>query len=364
MLGVGAWLDHIMNKELPKLVPLSPWLLLKGWDFVRSLADACQKRMPQETTVSDLTKLWSYAPSIPVGSLKSALAKAVSVSQQTAALMLSVFTMGSGKDSDPWLTPLWIQGDRYFLTVPVALTANPRRLVEHWFTVGGVDLGIRGPLFERYVRSMVIDGIAHSSILASAARCASDGIELDATVGDMDLVCLIGNTVLVAELKCTTTPSSPVERANYLGILHEAADQVATKIEHAKKNISALATATGWPLVAPRFVGVVITDQALGVGQRINGIPVVDHVILTKYFQNPVLQHGVTFSQDGEKSVMSETRFHETIVEAEQNLESYLLSPPQLRLALSHLKVTDSPLLTPPGMKPAIQRDFSVSVPS
>lgn len=364
MLGVGAWLDHTMNEELPKLAPLSPWLLLKGWDFLRSYASAAQRRMPQDTSVFDMTKLWSYAPSIPAVILRSSLAKSIGVSQQTATRMLDVFTMGSAKDADPWLTPLWRQGDRYFLMVPVAVTSNPRRLVEHWFTVGGVDLGIRGPLFESYVRAMCIDGIVHSSILNGGARCAPDGVELDPSVGNMDLVCLLGNTVLVSEIKCTTTPSSPVERANYLGILHEAADQVVAKLEHAKKNVAALAAATGWPLVAPNFVGVVITDQELGVGQRINGVSVVDHVIFIQYFQNPVLQHGVTFSPEGEKSVMSETKFYRTIGEAERDLEMYLLSPPQLRLALSHLKVVDTPLLTTPGMKPAVQRDFRVSLPS
>ena len=46
---------------------------------------------------------------------------------------------------------------------------------------------------------------------------------------------------------------------------------------------------SGWHLAPPRFVGVIVTDQELGVGQLINGIPVVDHLIITKYLRKASL---------------------------------------------------------------------------
>jgi hypothetical protein len=179
----------------------------------------------------------------------------------------------------------------------------------------------------------------------------------------MDLVCAIGNTVLIGESKCTLAPATAVERSNYYGILHDAVEQVTRKIAHARTNLAELESKTGWRFDNPKFVGVVITDQELGVGQLINGIPVVDDLILARYLQEGELEHGVIFTDDGAKQVIQTAQFYTSPNEAEQNLEGYLSAPPQLRLALRFVIVTETPLLTAPGGKPAAYRDFDIRVP-
>lgn len=362
MLGVGAWLDHLVDRELPQRQPLSLLLLLRAWDFVRSLAKAAQARMPKDTSIFEMSKLWSYAPTFESAVLVKALADALNVPRATSEAILSVLSMDSIKNADAWLTPLWKVAERYLLMLPVAITSNPKRLIDHWLTLGGVDLSIRGPLFEKYVRALCAEGIAESPVLASVGRCAPDAIELDPGVGDMDLVCAIGNTVLIGEVKCTTTPGSAVDRANYLDVLNQASEQIVTKIEHARRNVAMLNAATGWSLNNPSFVGVVVTDQEIGVGQQLNGIPVVDDMILTSYFNNPVLQHGVSFSPEGEKTVLDETRFYRTSGEAERNLAAYVRSPPQLRLALAHMKAVETTVLAAHDSKRCVHRDFAVSI--
>jgi hypothetical protein len=235
-------------------------------------------------------------------------------------------------------------------------------LYEHWLTLGGVDLGVRGALFEQYVRERCIDAIAESRLLRHVARCAGGQIEISATAGDMDVVCLLGNTVIVAECKCTTTPATAVERSNYFAVLHDAADQVSRKIAYASTHVDELSVATGWTLNNPRFVGIVVTDQEVGVGQLITGVPVVDCLILTKYLHEGFLEHGVLFEDDGTKRVMRTIAFYESADDAEGKLMDYLLAPPQLWTALRSAKIRESPLLVAPGERPAAYRSFEVDM--
>ncbi len=358
MTSLPSWLDHLVDQELPKIAQVTLRLLLRAWDFVRTLADALQRRMPTDTEVVDLGKLWAFSPALDESIVRNVLARALSIPSQIAGSLLEVLTMQSMKDADPWLKPLVSVNGRSFLMLPVALTANSKRLIEHWLTIGGVDLGTRGPLFEQSVRSHCADGIAASDILKGGAACAATSVELDPAIGDMDLVCLIGNTVIVGEVKCTTVPASAVDRANYSEVLNDASEQVLRKVKHASANVTALAAATGWPLTAPRFIPLVITTQELGAGQLIIDVPVVDSLIFSRYFDKPFLDTAI-LSREGAKKVRREVRFYRTLREAEDNIEMYLRAPPQLRYALSWVRVTEVPLLTA-TLKPTFKRELAV----
>lgn len=358
----GRWLDHLRDAELPRLPGVTPIMLFRAWDFVHGLALATLRRMPQNTGVVQLSQLWAFAPAIDKNDMRMALMRAMRVDGRIAMLLLETLTMSTLRNSDIWLTPLWSTNSVYYVLTPVALISSPQRLLEHWLTLGGVPPDVRGPLFEQYIRESCREAIEESSLLGKVARCSPSSIELDVSIGDIDLVVLIGNTVLVAECKSTQAPGTAVERANYSEVLHGASEQVLRKVNHARDHVEELANATGWDLTKPDFVPVIITDQRLGVGRLIDGVPVVDDLILTRFLREGFIERGVVIDADGTKNVLKKVYFYENEADAEAKLKTYLAAPPQLQAAWSAAKVTEMQLLVGREDKPAFYRSIEIDV--
>jgi hypothetical protein len=85
------------------------------------------------------------------------------------------------------------------------------------------------------------------------------------------------------------------------------------------------------------FVPFILTNHPLGVGQPLNGMPIIDLHALRQFLLDGEW-HPLTVRGDGGSTAVGTRRLYESEEQAAQNLESFLSSPPQLDYYRRHLR--------------------------
>jgi hypothetical protein len=245
----------------------------------------------------------------------------------------------------------------------VAALSGPNllRSIEEWLRIGGLDLGVRGPLFEQHSRIM----LAASNALPNV-RIAPDSIDLGELGGDVDLCIQIGATILIGEVKCSLFPASPLEDHNYERILAGAAGQAARKAALVAEDPITILGAQGFSVEQGSPVRVhpfVLTNLPLGAGRNYSGVPVVDLAILNKYFGEGYLDKYVSQYPDGHVERGKRVVFYANYADAALQIRGYLESPPQIVTLreISHERLW--PLLVVAGSHTISMRGIEVRIP-
>ena len=338
---VGAWLYDIIQNPLPTMPELSIALLQRAWDVVVGLATAVRAKFPNSTAVNEWGTLWQYSPAFDASELRDMFGRALSVTTGTATSLLDILSISTLTKTDPWVAPFWCVAGKYYVIVPVALTANPVRLVDYWCECGGVELSQRGPLFENEVREMCQQGIA-TGPLAGYGNCLQSALKTDAEVGDIDLAVRIGTTLLIGELKCAFFPASAVEVANFLSTLEHAAAQILRKASFVRGNLRRISEQMGGPV--DDVVVAVVSSQPMGVGQLVREVPVVDMTLLSTYLTGFYRVGVFTDAWTGHQTPGTKVRFYGSPTDAASNLRAYLRAPPQIASVLGWVRYREDPL--------------------
>lgn len=338
----------LLDRSLPELPQLTLRVLLDAWVLLDTFSEAVHMRMPSDTAVPNLGRLWQFAPTFSRGEVVDLFRKGLGISPATASSIVTLLTYTGREEEDIWCRPFVQDNGRYLLVVPVARSANLYRVMDDWLRDGGLDLGERGDLFERFVRADVNKSIKRSRMLSGEAQSWTDTLVLEAgdVTEEIDLLLRIGATLLVGEAKCSVYPAGGVEAANYFNTLRKGAGQAARKAEFVRGNLAAVREKTGWGIPdGAQVVPFVLTNQPCGAGQLFQGVPVVDIRIIRKYLAEGELEMGVVFTATGEKTVTTRCVFYENAAAAADNVESYLRAPPQLLPALRWTTFVDEALV-------------------
>jgi hypothetical protein len=236
---------------------------------------------------------------------------------------------------------LWLDGKKLTFVVAALRFPNVLRSIEEWLRLGGLDLGARGVLFEDYLRKTVAD---HSRI--PGVYIHPEPIVTTDAVGDIDLWIEFGATVILGEAKCSLFPASPVENNRYRETLAGAASQAAAKAAFVRSNRSQIFARIGRaiPHEGLRILPVVVSNLTLLSGLNFFDVPVVDALILGKFFTDGCLEQKVNVRSGESNRVGSRVVFYEKPDLAESAIAEYLLRPPQVSTVLPLVNETSRPL--------------------
>lgn len=332
-LAGEPYLRPLMGEPLPDFGGLTPQQLVDTWELIATLGEVLAERLPDPLAepIGNIADLEQWAPLVSRAGLEEAVHAALNLTSDEAKRAVGVFVLPMISKSDPWTRPLVPVGADALVPLfnPLA-NANLIRSIEAWLGEGGLPLARRGTLFEEALR----EELAGQVELPNAEVIPRSVIvRVDAVEEEIDLIIRIGCTYLVGEVKCSVYPVDPYGYYSYERTLAGAAEQARRKTAFCEHNPESFLAAfgDGCNPDEARILPLVVSNLPLGVGRRIQGVPVVDLFILSRYLDGG--QHYSREAVAGPEGIetIEQTSFYDSPEEAEDNLWEYLCNPPQLR---------------------------------
>lgn len=344
--------DELLVQPLPNIQPITIRDLLQIWDVLSSLGVVLEHRLREDTGAATVNSLMEFAPKIEIREIINAIIKATSMSYDRVSKAVELFSYSGSAKQDPWVTPLIpISSKECCVIIPALTVPNLIRSIENWMKEGGFDLSTRGSAFEDYIRRKVADAAKESKCF-SAMKVYPTSLKIN--IGNeneqIDLVCFWRNTLIIAEIKCSIYPATPIEFYNYYKVLKGAADQAKRKASFVQKDLRGLLAKLGVPdssitgiVVHP----IVLSNLEIGVGVPIDGVPIVDLGILRVYFDGRQEFFVTTSKEEGKKPAYVH-EYYSNEEEAENNLIDFLITPLSFSIyrKLLDVKINPIPLLS------------------
>lgn len=350
-VGIASmlWLRHgyyqsFLDEPLPELTSLTLNQMILGWRVLQSLAVAILNSVKAATNENP-KDLLRFSPKISERLLCGTFAKALSMDVVRARQLIDAFVFTGDDSEDLWLQPLIRVGDDFCLVIPCIHSAKLERLVEGWMRQGGFDLERRGPEFEKYCRSELTVHALKSPI-SSAIKVIDHEvkfIDADGNLEKIDIVVIIGGAVLLVEAKCILWPDDSLRLANYRDTIEEATAQIKRQKDAVLSDYAGFSRRLmelGYEISGEENVACcVVTNSAVYAGFPINGVPIVDLPMLSRYFANRYVK--IENRAEGESVSEHAIRFYEDEKGAGRNLQSYLSAPPQLADMKEYVRARD-----------------------
>ncbi len=266
---------------------------------------------------------------------------------KTIRAALSIISSAVTDRIDLWASPILKSNKDYLfglmpITVPITL-----KLIDGWLERLGFDLARRGKLFEQYVREQILEMMSRKSWSCYVEpRSKLTG---HSKAEEIDLIVVMKNVVIVAELKCTPYSTTPREHYNARKIITKAVDQVKRKTQFLMSEDFA-DDSLRQKIGDKQILQLVITNFPMFTGSSVNGVPVVDFYLLEGYLRGGSMSSGY-YKQD--KGVMnnhttSTTYYYRSEVEMNDSLSDFVTNPPPVRkLEEEHHLITSK--FTPQG---------------
>jgi len=323
-------LADLLSQELPGVPGVTGYTLLNAWEAMASLAHAIQKHEPRAGRCESAVQVECWTPLVRHGDLVDLVRQATEAPEPSARIIVDRMIFQVAARGDLWVTPLVRIRKGHLGLVPAALAgANLIRNIEKSWSGLGLDLDVRGGAFEASLRTEIE---SKKLLEAFQVHPTSLWIDLGGNLEEIDLLLRIGSVVAVGEAKCTIRPTSPLEWHRTEQLVAGAAAQADRKAGCVRNNWSAIAEACGWDLSPPSdVVPFVVTNQPGVSGEEVGGVPVVDHLILKRFFCDGHVESMATFSPDGTYTA-TRTKLYDSADEASRRLREYLREPPQVQL--------------------------------
>jgi hypothetical protein len=338
-----GYYQNLLDEPLPTLHKFTLNEIIDGWRVLQSLALVVfdevsplisnhAKELPRFASAKELPR---FAPKIASRVLCATLAKALRMERHRAQQLVEVFVFRGGSAQELWTQPLVPSEDGYCLVIPCIHSVYLERIVEGWMRQGGLELERRGPEFERFCREILRIPVAQSPI-KEAITIINQSVQFSppGEQGEqIDLVIIVGNTVLLIEAKCILWPDDTLQFARYRETIKGAVKQIKRKhnaVTHHYTDFANRLVQLGYaPPASPKIVCCVLTNSAVFAGFPIERVPIVDLDILGNFFENNWSRIGGW--QQGKFVEHHSIEFYKNKIEAGYVLEEYLLDPPQVR---------------------------------
>lgn|GEM_PF-4652584 len=256
-----------------------------------------------------------------------------------------------------YATPLLKMKSIYLIASLPLISPVVSYQIDKLLTNAGVDLDMRGVLFENYVQKKLELALkeykySYFSPETSDFKTKDNGSE------EIDLVIELKDIILIAELKCITYPFEPRDFHNAKKRLIKASEQINRKKDFLLDNQKELKkTLPG--LGNKEIISAIVTQFTFFTGMHFNGIPVIDFSGLLSYFSGGTYK-SYRVEMNGAKMTKStldkEVRYYTDESTFNSNLDSFLKSPYPVKKVLDDVTITIDKI-TPKGMT----KDFYVT---
>ena len=291
---------------------------------------------------NDVKKLHSFCPIVKKDKLIKGIARVTTYKFQEIQEMLNFLEYTAERLQDLWANPIMsISKTEYILLTSALMTPNVMRLVEQWFAQFEIDLSGKGFKYEETVIKEFNGIIRNNDLLESYDEAISRKIKIHSNgEEEIDLLCRIGNKILLGELKSIVTVDSHISEYRAFERLKYASEQVKRKGAFVKRNLRKIFEQLNWTYesqIEYEIVGFILNSEKSFAGYKIDDIPVCDGNILNAYFRDSI---SPIFSEvvDNEVKHLAKFILYNDFQELQQNLQIYLGNPPQLSVLSTKLK--------------------------
>jgi hypothetical protein len=357
VLANEPYYQELLEKDLPSLEGVTLTEILDAWVVISRAAQVLLETISDhERAASDQdapTHTWlpAFVPVLQTEALVQAISSAAAIMPAKGRKIVDFFTFYGKAGQEIWDSPLVPAGSKVVAPVFAAIVhANLRRLVDIWMRRGGIDLEVRGDPFEAHIRSKMVAAINASPVLAGKAVCIAESYVFSPSVGrseQIDLIIVIGSTVLVGECKCILEPTETKALAMHQRTVLGAADQALRKSKALTDNRSDFVTSVarlGIKLDEDfEVVPLAVVSTSTHVGIPAKGVPVVDKYILAKYLEGELEDECIDILHLAVAQRIKQV-FYSDVAEAEARVVAYLAAPPQVQKLRDGVKVRFVPL--------------------
>lgn len=344
--------------QSPRLGGATIHEVVRCWAVLSSLAK-CLKDSPSAappTLDGDSLLVHVAAPRVDKKALLNAVSESLEIDMQRSQALIDFLTFDATDKSDNGKNELWSQplipysDDQLLILFTPLLWGTTQRNVNIWLRQMGADLAVRGNSFETHVRQ-TLEHCAQLSRMKTHVRVMKHAFTFnlpgtaEPRYEDIDLLLLMGNTLIVGEVKCFLQPADSLGTFSHRKKVIGACDQLARKIDHIRrheKSFRKQCLKANFRLPERLSIQpVVVLNGPAHCGLPYNEIPIVDTAILSKFLTGVIRQNIIETAEAG---VISEERIilFTDLASAESNLAAYLKDPPQLAYIKNGLTEQDS----------------------
>ncbi|WRH94368.1 hypothetical protein RCC30_11235 [Pseudomonas fluorescens] len=278
-------------------------------------------------------KLAEFSSKASKNELLLATAKASGIKYAKAKLILE-FIIFNDQARDLWSHPiLEISHDKLIFLTSALSTPVLVRVVEHWLAELKVELTNKGTHYEEVSLSEINKNLLSNKLLPKPISALSKRLKLKSGAEEeIDLILNLGNVILIGEAKSIVTTDSSISYYRTYSTLKGATDQARRKALFFSSNIEEIFEIFGWtydPSISHQIFPVVLNSNKIHSGFPINGVPVVDEQILARYFSSNTFPL-ISVKRDDKFHHLGWFKLYENYEELQNNINSYLMHPPQL----------------------------------
>ncbi len=358
MMACPPYYDLLLDEAQPMLAGATLSQLFDGWMVVshaaRHLWEARSRgrRSEPPTDPNAVSDMWEYVQFFAKDALVAAVHAAAVIPVVRAQAIIEFLTFRGKEKQEFWMQPLVSTGDPsklYPIFGAIAVAPNMRFVLERWMAQLKVKLDERGPPFEKYLRASLVKAVETSSILSQAAKVVPRDYTFkcaDKSFGQIDALFCVGSRVFVVEAKCILEPTESTSIGTHRAAIKHAVEQAKARVKLINEHREEFITDTkqfGWHLGSEFCVyPLVAVSTVAHVGVSWDGVPVVDKLVLSKFFAGGYEDVGL----DGDFSVVQRTYrpFYTNAAEAEASAALYFEQPPQLKQYSERLQLREVPM--------------------
>ncbi|MBY0541703.1 MAG: hypothetical protein K2P52_09880 [Campylobacterales bacterium] len=283
----------------------------------------------------------NFAPLIEIKYLTKILSENLGFSESVISEMIEYLTFNSQKNDDIMSQPLIKVNNEYILVISFAVFVSPYYLIEKWINLSKNSkiLDSKGYEFETYVRKSLDSCLRKNEILKDKSFIVLDNFKFksqnqDGEKEEIDLIIVIGSTLILCELKCILYPTTPIEYFKYYKRINrndEGVGQVIRKSTFVEENYEEFCKKLkqmGYNAPSKiniKIIKCVLTSTPIYSGLIIDDVYILDVSIIESYLNNEYVYSSV-FEKNELKEIFN--NYYTSSSEAEDNLKDFLTNPP------------------------------------
>lgn len=363
------YLGPLLDQPVAKLGNCSLRQLVAAWLVIGSISTA-ESESDAWPRIASNESLINFSQTYSVEEVTEAVAYALSIAVDTARRLVDFMIFDGNTRQTLWTHPLIrLPSGRLCLLAPSIEHAHSAYVLERWLRYLDFNVSKKGNPFEQQVRKRLATA-RRSDVLSQRFQVLRSAFMFhagDREKEDIDLVAVIGKRVILGEIKCSITPTEPIDYFNNRSVITGAVAQIRRKSAFVERNRASFSKALAKRGVSIpddfRLTRVVVVNNPIYVGRVVDDVPVVDLLVLERYVEGFFVETA-RVDKDGTLSADHTLGFYETVDEAEDHLERYLTGLPQLRLMLDTIseRVTEIPVQALVRFPRIAYRTFEVKI--
>jgi hypothetical protein len=331
--------EHVMPLLGERLAPfeqLTLEVILDAYHLLSQVVDQLPKWLDQDN-LDSIKSLLEWTPQFQTNQLLSAFQSAFGVSSIQAECLLDLMTHSGSVRDQLWFQPLIRISNDEFTIVTAALDGvNYARLID-WILARCPKLEVSlGKHFEDRVHTDWVHAFESSRLRKISALCRKPSLMFTVAGSneEIDNAFAVGPHLFICELKSAAFAVDPLELSRYKAKLDAAAEQAKRKATFVAGHWQAFLDQANMTLIGnrvqPQVQPLIVTSAPLFAGTTWNGVPVVDSLIVERFFIGH-LDRLAYQADDGRIVPTVRQIFYDSIASAVRNAVNYFINPPQLR---------------------------------